>query len=119
MKNERILVADDEKADLERLKEIIEILGEQDGHEVIAVATCVKEVKALIENGLKPTVAIVDNCFPARGEGIKAAQIIKESSPETIIVSYSLDNGLKWGDQNWSKWIEPKELVDNLTNLRH
>ena len=118
MKNEQILIADDKESHLKQLLIGIPVISE-DGHVVVGTASSVEEVKKLIEDGLKPTIALVDHRFPGVGDGQKAADIIRKFSPETIIVSFSSDPDLRWGDDNWHKGISIAELVKALTNLQH
>lgn len=119
MKNERLLIADDKYITLITLSRGIEYFGKEDGHIVVGKASSVDEVRSLIEGGLRPTVAIVDHRFPYIGAGEEASEIIRKLSPETKIVSFSSDSELKWGDENWNKEMDPKQLVDALTNLQH
>lgn len=117
MKNERILIADDDKVVRDGLKSLIEMFGKKDGHKVVGVAESVEGVKGLLEKGLKPSVALVDNFY---GDGEKAAEIIRKLSPETKIVSFSNDDNLTWGDENWPKSTgDIKVLVARLTSLKH
>jgi len=119
MKNERILVADDTKIVLEAISEGIGYFGKEDGHTVVGKAISIAEVRALMEADLKPTVALVDNSFPIMGDGQKAAAIIKQFSPDTKIISFSADPGLRWGEENWYKGMSPQQLIDALTKLQH
>jgi|GEM_PF-4481905 len=108
MEKERILIADDQPHNIEGYSQSIEIYGQKDGHEVIATATSVGEVKKLLESGVKPTVALVDNRFPFEGYGEKAATIIKKLSPKTVVISFSTDDNLTWG----------AELAQMLTDIK-
>ena len=117
MKNERVLIADDMEIALESVSKGIELFGE--GHRVGGTADSVEEGRALIEGGLRPTVALVNRQFPMKGDGQRAAAIIKELSPETKIISCSSDSGLEWGEENWYKGMSLQELVHALTNLQH
>lgn len=118
MKGERILVADDDRIVREGVSMLIETSG-SDNHKVIGQAASVSEVEKLLKKGLRPTVALVDNKFPDRGDGEQAAKIIKELSPGTIVVSFSDDENLKWGDKNWGKIVDRSELIKRLTELEH
>lgn len=73
----------------------------------------------MVEGGIRPTVALVDNKFPDYGDGEKAKNIIKKLSPDTIVISFSSNDGLTWGDENWPKLMPAKELVQKLTELDH
>jgi DNA-binding NarL/FixJ family response regulator len=117
--NERILLADDMLIVLETAFEMIQLFGEKDGHVIVGKAQSVEEVKKLLEEGLRPTVALVDNSFPLKGDGQRAAEIIRKISPETKVISFSMDTGLTWGDENWYKGMGSKEVVQALTNLQH
>lgn len=119
MKNERILIAEDNAIMLIAVSDGVELFGRHDGHKVVGKASCVEEVESLLKCGLKPTVALVDNSFPKRGDGERAARIIKQLSPETVIISFSMDEGVEWGDENWPKQIGSEELVALLTKLQH
>lgn len=119
MKGERILLADDMDFVLDSTARGIKKFGENDGHQVVARAASVDEVKALMEGGSKPTVALVDNAFPTEGSGREAAEIIKQFSPDTFIISFSSTSGLKWGQENWLKGMSIKQLVEALTKLQH
>lgn len=118
MKNERILIADDQYVVREGVTSIIESFGKADGHSVVGEAASVAEVESLLENGLKPTVALVDGRFPSKGDGARAAEIIEELSPETVIIAFSSDPQ-DYGQDQWDKLSSPTELVRNLTNLKH
>jgi DNA-binding NarL/FixJ family response regulator len=117
---EQLLIADDSPGVIEGLTEIFE--HSPDGHSIVGAATSVEEVKELMEGGLKPTVALVDNQFPYKGAGEEAARIIRQHSPETFVISFSNDPGLKWGDDSWNKaWgmENEKSLVAEVTKLQH
>lgn len=119
MKKERILIADDDADSRETLESLIEVFGKKDGHKIVGSAGSVEEVEKLMEKSLRPTVALVDNRFPLKGDGEKAAEIIRKLSPETKIVSFSTDSNLSWGDENWPKAVDIKILIARLTNLQH
>lgn len=119
MKNERILVADDDKDYRESLVFSLNLLGEEDGHRVIGEASSVNEVETLLQNGLKPTVAFVDNSFYGQSQGDQVAQLIRQFSPETIIISNSMDTDFDWADQNWGKCMGADERMKRLTELQH
>lgn len=119
MKNERILVADDNAIILIAVSDGIELVGGNDGHKVVGKASSVEEVESLLRDGIKPTVALVDNSFPRRGDGERAAQIIRKLSPETFVISFSADEGMEWGDENWPKKVDAEKLVAQLTKLQH
>jgi DNA-binding NarL/FixJ family response regulator len=118
MKNERILIADDQEIVMNALFDVISLFGEEDGHAVVGQASSVSEVEGLLKKGLKPTVALVDGNFPNYGDGDKAANIIRRLSPETKIIAFS-SSPQKYGDEQWNKHSSAKELVQNLTNLKH
>ncbi|HCM82364.1 MAG: hypothetical protein UW22_C0032G0007 [Candidatus Gottesmanbacteria bacterium GW2011_GWB1_44_11c] len=117
---EQILIADDSSDVIDGLQEYFGLHPES-GHSIVGTAASVEEVEELMRTGLQPTVALVDNKFPYRGAGEKALRIIKQYSPNTIVISFSNDPGLEWGDQNWSKpLIEvPGLLFRALTHLQH
>jgi len=119
MKNERVLHADDSLMIRESMEETFESYGAEDGHKLVGSAFSVKEVERLLKAGLKPTVAIIDHRFPNEGDGERAAGIIRELSPETIIVSLSTDEGLTWGDYNLLKNYKSDKFVKFLTDLKH
>jgi DNA-binding NarL/FixJ family response regulator len=119
MKGERILHADDSQIALGGLKSIIESWGVKDGHQIIGSADSVTEVERLLKQGLRPTVAFVDNSFPDVGDGERTAKIIREISSKTIIVSMSSDDGVTWGDYNLQKKFRSEDLVKFLTELQH
>jgi len=119
MKKELLLVADDSPISLESITRGIALFGKGDGHQVIGAAHSVEEVETLVKGGLRPTVALVDHKFPTAVDGERAAEIIKQHSPQTIIISFSTDSGLSWGDHNWTKLMGNQELVDALTKLQH
>jgi len=118
MKNERILIADDQYVVREGFTSAINLFGEEDGHSVVGEAASIAEVKTLLENGLKPTVAIVDGRFPKDGDGARAAEIIKDLSPETIIIAFSTYSQ-NYGKEQWDKLSSPTKIVRMLTNLKH
>lgn len=110
---ERILWADDMLYLLEDdiLKKI-----EEDGHEIVGRATSVAEVKQLIEDGVEPTVAILDASMPSTGDGERAAAIIRGNLPSTKIVSFSVFRQ-SWGDKNWEKGMRTDEILESIRNL--
>jgi DNA-binding NarL/FixJ family response regulator len=116
--NERILHADDTLIAREGFARLIETM-EEDGHEIVGSAASIEEVDKLLETGLKPTVAFVDNSFPQRGDGEKAAKLIREKSPKTMIVSLSGEEGLTWGDYNLLKIMTRDQLASFLLDLKH
>jgi DNA-binding NarL/FixJ family response regulator len=118
MKNERILIADDNTNIRNSLTDVIEFFGEEDGHKIVGEAASKEEVEALLNGGLRPTVAFVDGNFPNTGDGEKAAEMIRKISPKTFIISFSLDRQ-KWGDQSWDKNMSGKDIVEKLTKLEH
>jgi CheY-like chemotaxis protein len=116
MEKEQIFFVEDNPVTLMLYSEGIETFGEKYGHKMLAQASSLGEVKSIMEGGLRPTVAIVDNSIP----GVEAAKIIKKASPKTVVVSFSADENLNWGDQNWSKKkMDPKQLTEALTSLQH
>lgn len=119
MKNERVLHGDDSTLLRDSVKFIIEKYGAEDGHKLVGSAASVSEVERLLKEGLRPTVALVDNRFPNDGDGERAAGIIRLLSPETIIVSFSTTDGLKWGDYNLNKGLKSREIIQFLTDLKH
>lgn len=113
---ERILLADDMEVLREGIKATFEVY-EEGGHVVIGEAGSVEEVEALLDSGLKPTLAIVDGNMPNRGDGERAAELIRQRSPETKIISFSSDPQT-WGDENWAKGsLRGKKLIDKVTNI--
>jgi CheY-like chemotaxis protein len=118
MKGERILVADDRANAREALSTVINIFGSKDGHKIVGEACSKEEVEALLNGGLKPSVAFVDGNFPEPGDGQEAAGIIRKLSPETFIISLSSEPQ-KWGDENWVKNFTGEEFVEALTELQH
>ncbi len=118
MKNERILIADDQSVVRQGVERVIETFGEEDGHRIVGSAESVSEVESLLKGGLRPTVALVDGKFPNRGDGEKAAEIIRRLSPSTVIVAFSSDPQ-SYGDTQWNKHQSSQDLIDSLTNLQH
>lgn len=110
-----VLLADDNKTLLDTFVEAVSF----GGHRVVGRALSVEEVEDLMERqGLRPNVALVDNRFPKEGDGQRAAGIIRNLSPRTTIVSFSTDEGLSWGDENWSKgYLSLEELNNALAEL--
>jgi len=119
MKGERILVADDDDSSLSRIVMVIDRMGEGADLLVIATATNVEEVQGLVEGGLRPTLAIVDNRFPREGDGNRAKEIIKKYSPKTKVASFSTDKNVGWGDENWLKELSPSEIIQKIVELQH
>ena len=119
MKNERILHVDDMLIIREAVKHVIESWFDEEGHQIIGSAASVEEVEELFEQGIKPTVALVDDRCPNKGDGELVAGIIKKFSPETIIVSFSTNPSIVWGNYHLQKDIGNDELVKFLTNLQH
>ncbi|MCX6704336.1 MAG: response regulator, partial [Candidatus Woesebacteria bacterium] len=91
MKNERILVAEDDKDYRENFVRLLKLFGEEDGHTVIGIAASKAKVEALLQKGLKPTVAFVDNGFYGLSQGGQIANLIRQFSPETVIISNSME----------------------------
>lgn len=119
MKNERLLLVDDQSIVLEGLQSSIELFGRQDGHVIVGKAKSLEEVTELLNQGIRPSVAIVDNNFYGERIGSIIAEKIREISPETKIISFSSDWGLTWGDENWNKHLYGKDLIKALTDLQH
>lgn len=118
MKNERILIADDASTVRQGVEIVVKTFGEEDGHRIVGSAESVSEVETFMESGLKPTVALVDGNFPNRGDGEKAAEIIKRFSPNTVIIAFSSDPQ-NYGDFQWNKHQSGQSLIECLTNLQH
>lgn len=118
MKNERVLIADDQSIVIDQVRRVIENYGKSDGHKVVGEATSVSEVKKILNEGLRPTVALVDGNFPLKGDGEKAAAIIKKLSPDTTIIAFS-STPQNYGDDQWNKHMSKDDLIDCLTNLEH
>ena len=118
MKNERVLIADDQAVVRNGVIQVIETFGEDMGHQVVGEAASVSEVEQLMKSGLRPTVALVDGKFPSHGDGARAAAIIEKFSPKTVIIAFSTDDQT-YGREQWNKHSSSQELVDNLTNLKH
>lgn len=118
MKNERILIADDQSIVRQGVESVVETFGEEDGHRIVGSAESVSEVESLMRRGLRPTVALVDGKFPNRGDGEKAAEIIRRFSPNTVIVAFSTDPQ-NYGDLQWNKHQSARDLIESLTNLQH
>ncbi|OGM29770.1 hypothetical protein A2630_01345 [Candidatus Woesebacteria bacterium RIFCSPHIGHO2_01_FULL_44_10] len=89
---------------------------EEDGHEIVGKAKSVEEVDQLLDEGINPTVAIVDANMPSKGDGEKAAAIIRERSPETKIVSFSSQRQT-WGDENWTKDMGLNQILEGIKKL--
>lgn len=115
---ERILHADDMLIARVGFANLIETM-EKDGHKIVGSAASLREVGELLEKGLRPTVAFVDGSFPMRGDGEKAARLIREKSPETIIVSLSSEDDQAWGDYNLLKLLTRDQLATFLLELQH
>ena len=114
---ERILLADDLSFTREGMRETIELFGEEDGHQVVGEASSLAQVEELLKGGLRPTLAIIDANMPNRGDGEKAAAVIRQISPETKIVSHS-SQLQTWGDVNWVKGeLLARELVEQINKL--
>ena len=55
--------------------------------------------------------------MPNRGDGEKAAMLIREKSPQTKIISFSTDPQT-WGDENWVKGdLISRNLVKKVDEL--
>jgi len=119
MKGERILHADDSSVARDGLQVIIDSWGSNDGHKIIGSASSAEEVLGLLNKGLRPSVAIIDNKMPNIGDGERVAKIIREISSQTIIVSMSSDDGVIWGDYNLRKQFRAEDFVKFLTELQH
>lgn len=119
MHGEKILHVDDQMVSLDGMRGIMDAWGAKSGHMIVGQATSKSQVEKLLEGGLKPTVALVDNKCPNDGDGEAIAKLIREKSPQTVIVSFSSDEGIHWGDHNLLKLYRAQEIVDFLTNLQH
>lgn len=119
MRNERILLVDDDSDSMDMTTKSINIIGVKHGHQIIAKAYSINDVETLMEKGLKPTVAIIDDRLPEPDGGEIVAKIIELYSPKTIIISFSASD-VTWGKENWSKArMNPGELIQALTNIQH
>jgi CheY-like chemotaxis protein len=118
MRNERILHADDTGIARDGMLTMFEVYGVKGGHELLPQASSVAEVEKMMKDGIKPTIAILDNKMPNDGDGEKAASIVREYSPETVIISLSANRNVTFGDYNFTKNILGKELFDFITNLK-
>lgn len=119
MYKERILHADDTEIARDGFKSLVESFGSKGKHRLVGQASSKKEVKEMMESGLRPTVAILDNKMPNENDGEKAANIILQYSPNTIIISLSSDENVTFGDFNFTKSISSRGLFDFITNLQH
>ncbi|QQG41692.1 MAG: response regulator [Candidatus Woesebacteria bacterium] len=119
MKGERIIHADDTRIAREGFSRVVEAWGHDDDQKIIGSASSLPEVEKLLEDGLKPTVAFIDNSFFDRGDGVLIANLVRTLSPDTIIVSLSADSGVKWGDFNLLKTFTGRELKNFLLELKH
>lgn len=99
------------------IKLTFEAFGEESGHEIVGEAGSVEEVAALLEAGLRPTVAIIDANMPKRGDGKRSAALIRQKSPQTKIISFSTDLQT-WGDENWVKGdLIGRNLIKKIDEL--
>ena len=113
----RILLADDLFVTRHAIKETIETFGEKSGHEVVGEAASIEEVSKFLVSGVKLTVAILDANRPNKGDGERAAALIRQYSPQTKIVSFSTDRQT-WGDENWVKGdLSCEKLFEKIDEL--
>jgi DNA-binding NarL/FixJ family response regulator len=114
---ERILLADDLPVTRQGIKLTFEVFGEEAGHEIVGEAGSVEGVARLLEDGLRPTLALIDANMPGKGDGERAAVLLRQKSPETKIVSFSTDRQT-WGDVNWVKGeFTGRELVEQVNKV--
>lgn len=118
MRGEKILHGDDQAISRDGFKRVIERYGSDDGQELIGSASSVEEIEELLKQGLRPTVAVLDNKFPHDGDGERAAGLVRKYSPETIVVSLCTDD-VGWADYHISKEWSPSEVTRFLLNLKH
>ena len=119
MKGERILYASDSDLAREGMTAVIEKYASKDGHKLIGQASSCKEVKELLEGGLKPTVFILDPQFPYLSDGQEAVTLVRRRSPETTIITIARFEGLKMGDYNLVADVDVEKLINLLTDLQH
>jgi CheY-like chemotaxis protein len=119
MKNERILLVDDQKINTQTLQDYLPAYNPEDGHLIVGVANSLDELSKLMQSGLNPSLAIVDNRMPKDGDGQKAAKIIRQHSPDTLIASYSSDDNITWGDFNFKKGMKLADLASAITAIEH
>ncbi len=113
MEHESVFILDDDPVALELASEIIESDAK---HEIVGKADSFGAAENIFKQGIiKPTVAILDNSCG----GQELANIIKEHNNNTVIISYSTDKGLTWGDKNWYKGEGLGKLPQKLTELQH
>lgn len=101
------------------LPELLRLGGQDDDQQIIGSASSLPEVKKLIEGGLKPTVAFIDNSFFGHEDGEIVANLVRKLSPNTVIISLSANDEVRWGDYNLLKTFSGIELKNFLLNLQH
>lgn len=112
MEHEKVLIMDDNDVTRGLLVEFIQSDGR---HDVVGESNSIEKTKELIKQGVKPTVAILDNSC----RGKDAAEIIRKSNPDVVIASYSASDDITWGDVNWCKKEGLIKLPQKLTDLQH
>jgi len=119
---EKIILADDQlhlgyqKVGFEHLLNSLETAE----HEIVGTATSVPDVEQIAqqlkEKGITPTLAILDGDMPRKGDGAKAATILRKIFPEIKIAALSASRQ-DFGDTWWSKKHSATDIVTFIAEL--
>lgn len=123
MKGERILYGNDTAIAREGIQAIMQEYGSREGHEhqLIGTVSSVKELKAFLSepDNLRPTIFLFDPRFPFLADGEKAARILQEISPETVIVTLPSYGDMSFKHIPLHQGIDVDVLITLFTNLQH
>jgi DNA-binding NarL/FixJ family response regulator len=108
MAEDTILIVDDD----EGVRDVLQLLFEHEGFEVVGHAADGLEAIALARN-LRPAVAVIDQKMP-RMTGEKAAEMIRTLSPDTRIVAFS---ALLTDKPDWADAFLNKDRITEIAPL--
>ena len=113
MDHERILLAETH----EGMRAAQKKLFEQEGHTVVADTGTLRGVKQIVDDPtIEFRVAVVSGHLPDVGDGEKAAELIRATRPETIIISNSGVMHQTFGDVNLYKGDPSDLLLEAIKN---
>lgn len=116
MRGERILYANDTNIAQEGIRRIIEKYAQDDGHTLCGVASSIAELKSLLEDGIRPSVFLLDPKFPTLSDGEEAIKVVRSLSPDTTIVTLPSHVFIK-SDFKLKEGTDVADLVNFLTTL--
>jgi len=92
---------------------------EEAGHEIVGISANVEGVRKVTQDlkdkEITPTLAILDGNMPLKGDGAKAAEIVRKEFPEIKVVAYSTQPQT-FGDKCWSKSNSFENIVNFISD---